>query len=87
VVAIGVYGLGRLGPDAKLALPTVIAAIKDDLAKAYTHDELRSAGYLALLHMEELELLKSVRPLGADSSLKLLDRNARWEIGQCGIWS
>jgi hypothetical protein len=87
VVAIAVYGLARLGPDAKSAMPTVVAAIKDDLAKAYTHDELRNAGYLALLHMGELEALKTVRPLGADYSLKLLDRDARWEIGQCGIWS
>lgn len=77
----------RLGPGAKLAVSIVVAAIKDDLANAYSRDELRNAGYLALLHMEELEALKTVRPLGADYSLKLLDQHARWRIGQCGIWS
>jgi len=63
-------------------MPIVLAAIKDELAK--DAGELRSAGYLALLHMGKLDALKTVRPLGVDYSLKSLDQDAPWLIGQCG---
>jgi len=84
VVALAMYGLSRLGPDAQSAMPIILTAIADDLAKAYPRDELRSAGYLALLHMGKLDALTRVRPLGVDYSLKAMDRNAPWQIGQCG---
>ena len=34
--------------------------------------------------MNEIDALKSVRPLGNNSMMKELDKNAVWEIGQCG---
>jgi hypothetical protein len=84
IVALAIYGLAQWGPDAQSAMPIVMAAIMDELAETYPRNELRSAGYLALLHMGKLDVLKTVRPLRVDYSLKHLDQDSRWVIGQCG---
>jgi hypothetical protein len=84
MVPIALYGLARLGEAAKPAKMTALTAAKDDLAKAFCGGELQQAGELALLHMNEIDALKSVRPLGNNSMMKELDKNAVWEIGQCG---
>ena len=46
---------------------------------------MQKAGELALLHMGEIDALKSVRPTGNDVIVRELDKNAVWEIGQCGV--
>ncbi len=84
IPATALYGLARLGTAAKPAVMTALNAVKDDLGDAYCGNELRNAGYLALLHMGEIEALKTVRSAGFDYLLKQLDKDAAWEIGACG---
>jgi hypothetical protein len=84
IVPISLYGLAQLGEAAKPAKEIVLTAAKDDLDRFFFSNELRNAAALALLHLGDLDSLKSVRPSGNDYVLKQLDKNAVWEIAQCG---
>ena len=84
MVPVGLYGLSRLGDAARPAKAMALAAAKDELAKDFCGGELQNAGELALLHMGEIDALKLLRPDGADYIVRELDKDAVWEIGQCG---
>jgi hypothetical protein len=74
----------RLGEAAKPEEKMVLAAAKDNLVKVYCNDELQNAAELALLHLGDLDVLRSVRPTADDFFLQQLDKDAVWQIGQCG---
>lgn len=85
MVPVAVYGLARLGDAARPAKIAALTAAKDQLAKSFCGGELQNAGELALLHMGDIDGLKSIRPTGNDSIVQGLDKDAIWEIGQCGL--
>jgi hypothetical protein len=84
MVPISLYGLTRLGEAAKPARNMALAAATDDLGKFFCNNQLRDAAELALLHLGDLDALRSVRPAGDDFFLQQLDKGSVSQIGQCG---